>query len=86
MLQPNTAYLRQPTLHGETVVFVSDDDLWRVGADGGEAVRLSAGLSEPATPCLSPDGLLHPSFEIRPCCSKKCCPVRAQGLCNERCG
>jgi tricorn protease-like protein len=23
------AYLRQPTLHEETVVFVSDDDLWR---------------------------------------------------------
>ena len=50
------AYLRQPTLHGDTVVFVSDDDLWRVGADGGVAQRLTAGLSEPATPCLSPDG------------------------------
>jgi len=55
---PSTApaYLRQPTIAGDTVVFVADDDLWRVGAGGGVAHRLSAGLSEPATPCLSPDG------------------------------
>jgi tricorn protease len=50
------AYLRQPTLCGDSVVFVSDDDLWRVSAGGGSAQRLTAGLSEPATPCLSPDG------------------------------
>jgi tricorn protease len=50
------AYLRQPALHDDTIVFVSDDDLWRVPATGGTAWRLSAGLSEPATPCLSPDG------------------------------
>ena len=50
------AYLRQPTLHGDTVVFVSDDDLWRADVAGGRAWRLTAGLGEPATPCLSPDG------------------------------
>lgn len=53
---PPAAYLRQPALHGDTVVFVSDDDLWRVGTQGGVAVRLTAGLSEPATPCVSPCG------------------------------
>ncbi|MBX3644772.1 MAG: PDZ domain-containing protein [Rubrivivax sp.] len=52
----DNAYLRHPTLHGDTVVFVSDDDLWRVGTGGGVALRLTAGLSEPSTPCLSPDG------------------------------
>ena len=50
------AYLRHPTLHGDTIVFVSDDDLWQVSTRGGIARRLTAGLSEPATPCLSPDG------------------------------
>ncbi len=51
-----SAYLRQPSLQGDTVVFVSDDDLWRASTTGGAAQRLTAGLSEPATPCLSPDG------------------------------
>jgi len=51
-----TSYLRHPSLQGETVVFVSDDDLWQVPASGGMARRLTAGLSEPQTPCLSPDG------------------------------
>jgi tricorn protease len=50
------AYLRQPTLQGETIVFVSDDDLWRANTQGGVAQRLTAGLSEPSTPCLSLDG------------------------------
>ncbi len=50
------AYLRQPTLHGDSIVFVSDDDLWRASARGGVAQRLTSGLSEPSTPCLSPDG------------------------------
>jgi tricorn protease len=49
-------YLRHPTLHGDAIIFVSDDDLWRVPAAGGVARRLTAGLSEPSTPCLSPDG------------------------------
>ncbi len=53
---PPPAYLRQPTVMGETIVFVSDDDLWRVSLQGGVAHRLTAGLSEPATPCLSPCG------------------------------
>ena len=38
-------YLRHPTLHGDTIVFVCDDDLWSVGASGGVARRLTAGLS-----------------------------------------
>jgi tricorn protease len=49
-------YLRHPTLSRDGIVFVADDDLWQVAAGGGTARRLTAGLSEPATPCLSPDG------------------------------
>jgi tricorn protease len=53
---PSTAYLRFPALHADTVTFVCDDDLWQVDAGGGVARRLSAGLSEPSTPSVSPDG------------------------------
>ena len=52
----NQGYLRQPTMAGDTIVFVCDDDLWSVPATGGTARRLTAGLGEPSTPCLSPDG------------------------------
>ena len=50
------AYLRFPTLHGDTLTFVTDDDLWQASTHGGVARRLTAGLSEPSAPCLSPDG------------------------------
>ena len=53
---PATAYLRQPALHADTIIFVCDDDLWQVAAGGGIARRLTAGVSEPSTPCVSPDG------------------------------
>ena len=52
----STGYLRQPSVCGDTVAFVTEDDLWCVAAGGGIARRLTANLSEVSHPALSPDG------------------------------
>ena len=52
----NAGYFRHPTIAGDTIAFVSEDDVWQVAADGGPASRLTAGLSEVSRPVLSPDG------------------------------
>ncbi|MEM7034510.1 MAG: S41 family peptidase, partial [Chloroflexota bacterium] len=49
-------YYRYPTIHKDTIVFVSEDDLWTVPSDGGIARRLTANLGEISWPSLSPDG------------------------------
>ncbi|MBI4566824.1 MAG: PD40 domain-containing protein [Planctomycetes bacterium] len=49
-------YYRYPTSHDDTVVFISEDDLWAVSASGGVARRLTSGEGESTRPALSPDG------------------------------
>ncbi len=50
-------YHRFPALHGDTVVFTSEGDLWRVAAGGGVAQRLTTHPGTEAHAAFSPDGL-----------------------------
>ena len=49
-------YYRSPTIHGDQVVFTSEDDLWTVPLHGGLARRLTSNLGEVAWPMFSSDG------------------------------
>lgn len=53
---PTDGYYRFPTIHQDTIVFVCEDDLWSVPAQGGVARRLTANLGMTSHPALSPNG------------------------------
>ena len=57
MTQPaSPAYLRFPHLHGDTVAFTAEDDVWVAPLDGGRAWRVSADNVPVNHPRISPDG------------------------------
>jgi tricorn protease len=49
-------YYQHPTLHGQTIVFVAEGDLWTVSTQGGLARRLTTHPGEETYPSISPDG------------------------------
>lgn len=49
-------YYRDPVLHGDTLVFVAEGDLWKVPIAGGIAQRLTTHPAEETHPIISPDG------------------------------
>jgi tricorn protease len=48
--------LQAPTLSKTHIVFVYAGDLWSVPREGGDAVRLTSGTGQEASPAFSPDG------------------------------
>ncbi len=51
-----SGYYRFPTIHDDSIVFVSEDDLWHVPSAGGIARRLTSNLGAVTYPMFSPDG------------------------------
>lgn len=49
-------YYSDPALHGGTIVFTSEGDLWSVGVQGGAAHRLTANSGTERRATISPDG------------------------------
>ncbi|MEO7208406.1 MAG: S41 family peptidase [Steroidobacteraceae bacterium] len=52
-----SGYYRYPSLHGDTVVFTSEGDLWSIGIRGGAARRLTSDSGIESMARISPDGL-----------------------------
>jgi len=49
-------FYSSPTLHGDTVVFTAEGDLWKVPAAGGTAQRLTTHPGRESLAAISPDG------------------------------
>lgn len=49
-------YFRDPVIHGDTIVFRAEGDIWRVPVTGGPAQRLTTYPEEEMSPFISPDG------------------------------
>ncbi len=50
------AYVRQPDLHGDTLVFCAETDLWTMPVQGGSPVRITTHPGNENAPAFSPDG------------------------------
>ena len=51
-----TRFLRQPDVSASRIVFLHANDLWTVGRDGGNAIRLTSSEGAETDPAFSPDG------------------------------
>jgi tricorn protease len=49
-------FMTEPDIHGQTLVFCYEGDLWTAAIDGGPAVRLTSHPGDESRPYFSPDG------------------------------
>ncbi len=54
--QTHKGYYTDPALHGDTLIFTSEGDLWSVPLHGGAAHRLTSGTGAEDAAKISPDG------------------------------
>ena len=55
--QPNNrGWYRSPALHGDTIAFTAEGDLWLVGVEGGLARRLTSNPGDESAAVFSTDG------------------------------
>jgi tricorn protease len=54
--QTHKGYYRDPAVHGDTIVFTSEGDLWTVSVNGGSAQRLTTAPGTESQAAISPDG------------------------------
>src|SRR5690242_10062949 len=55
-MEPTPLLLQQPAMSKTQIVFVYGGELWSVGRNGGEAIRLTTGVGIQSNPYFSPDG------------------------------
>jgi tricorn protease len=64
--QTRRGYYRFPAVHGDTVIFTAEGDLWSVSIHGGSAQRLTTSPGMELHPFISPDGKIiafHANYE-----------------------
>ncbi len=49
-------YYRDPAIHGDTIIFTAEGDLWTVSVKGGAARRLTSNPGRESGAAISPDG------------------------------
>ena len=49
-------YYRYPAIHGDTIIFTAEGDLWTVSVKGGAARRLTSNPGRESGAAISPDG------------------------------
>jgi len=54
--EENMGYYRYPSMHGNTIVFTAEGDLWKVSTEGGIAQRLTTHHGQETHAAISPDG------------------------------
>ena len=55
-LSQGTRFLRDPDVSADHIVFVHANDIWLVGREGGDALRLTSAEGAETDPSFSPDG------------------------------